>query len=320
MQDETEPTLNELAWDLVQQALFASDELRIALVDEIDGATVLDFGVEIVGSLGAGLALAEVCTAGLAEITVAPGEIAGVGWPHVFVSTDSPVDACMMCQYAGWQIRTADFFGMGSGPMRAAAAREELFDHFDYKEDATHVVGVLESSTLPTVSAVREIALKCGIETKNLALLAAPTSSIAGNLQVVSRSIETALHKLFELDYDVTRVESAVGWAPLAPVAADDLAGIGRTNDAILYGGRVTLMVNGDDEAITSIGPRVPSSASPAHGQPFINIFEQAGRDFYKIDPLLFSPAEVVFHNVETGRVHHFGGIAPEVLKRSFGL
>ncbi len=320
MQDETEPTLNELAWDLVQQALFASDELRIALVDEIDGATVLDFGVDIVGSLGAGLALAEVCTAGLAEITVTPGEIGGIGWPHVFVSTDSPVDACMMCQYAGWQIRTADFFGMGSGPMRAAAGREELFDHFDYKEDATHVVGVLETSAMPTVSAIREIAEKCSVETKYLALLVAPTASIAGNLQVVSRSIETALHKLFELDYDVTRVESAVGWAPLAPVAQDDLAGIGRTNDAILYGGRVTLMVNGDDEAITAIGPRVPSSASPAHGQPFINIFEQAGRDFYKIDPLLFSPAEVVFHNVETGRVHHFGGIAPEVLKRSFGL
>ena len=223
----------------------------------------------------------------------------------------------MMCQYAGWQAHGR--LSAWAWP-HAAAGREELFDHFDYKEDATHVVGVLETSTLPTVSAVREIAEKCGIETKNLALLAAPTSSIAGNLQVVSRSIETALREMFELAYDVTRVESALGWAPLAPVAADDLAGIGRTNDAILYGGRVTLMVNGDDESIAAIGPRVPSSASPAHGQPFINIFEQAGRDFYKIDPLLFSPAEVVFHNVETGRVHHFGGIAPDVLKRSFGL
>lgn len=320
MQDEAEPTLNELAWDLVQQALFSSDELRISLVDEVDGATVLDFGVDIVGSLGAGLALAEVCTAGLAEISVTPGEISGIGWPHIFISTDSPVDACMLCQYAGWQIRTPDFFGMGSGPMRAAAAREELFDHFDYKEDATHVVGVLEASGLPTTSAVREIAEKCGVETKNLALLVAPTASIAGNLQIVARSIETALHKLFELDYDVTRIESAMGWAPLAPVADEDLAGIGRTNDAILYGGRVTLLVNGDDESIAAIGPRVPSGASAAHGEPFITLFEQAGRDFYKIDPQLFSPAEIVFHNLETGRVHHFGRTSPDVLKRSFGL
>jgi methenyltetrahydromethanopterin cyclohydrolase len=196
-QEETfEPTLNELAWDLVQQALFGADELRIDLRDEVDGATVIDFGVDVVGSLGAGLALAEICTAGLAEITVAPGEVAGIGWPHVFVSTDNPIDACLLSQYAGWQVKVDGFFGMGSGPMRAAAAREELFEQLDYKENATHVVGVLEASAFPNAAAVRDIAEKCGVETGNLALLVAPTASLAGNLQVVARSIETALHKL----------------------------------------------------------------------------------------------------------------------------
>lgn len=320
MNDDAEPTLNELAWDLVQQALFAAEELRITLLEEVDGATVLDFGVEAMGSLGAGLALAEICTAGLAEMSVTPGEVAGIAWPHMLVTTDSPVDACLLSQYAGWQISTEDFFGMGSGPMRAAAAREDLFDAFDYKEDANHVVGVLETAQAPTVSAVREIAEKCGVETKNLALLIAPTSSTAGNAQVVARSVETALHKLCELEYDVTRIESAVGWAPLAPVAAKDLEGIGRTNDAILYGGRVTLMVSGDDESITAIGERVPSSGSAAHGRPFLEVFEDAGRDFYNIDPHLFSPAEVVFQNVETGRVHHYGHVEPDILKKSFGL
>jgi len=318
--DDAEPTLNELAWDLVQQALFAADELRVTLVDEVDGATVLDFGVDAMGSLGAGLALAEICTAGLAEISVTHGEVAGIGWPHLLVTTDSPVDACLLCQYAGWQISTGDFFGMGSGPMRAAAGREELFESFDYKEDATHVVGVIESGQLPTASAVREIAEKCGIETKNLALLVAPTASIAGNAQVVARSVETALHKLYALDYDVTRIESAVGWAPLSPVAEKDLEGIGRTNDAILYGGRVTLMVSGDDESIEAVGPKVPSNGSAMYGRPFLEIFEAAGRDFYKIDPHLFSPAEIVIQNLETGRVHHFGRIAHDVLRKSFGL
>lgn len=320
VQDHAEPTLNELAWDLVQQALFAADELRIALGDEIDGATVLDFGVESVGGLGAGLALAEICTAGLAEFSITTGEIAGTGWPHLLVTTDAPVDACLLSQYAGWQISTADFFGMGSGPMRAAAAREELFDAFDYKEDATHIVGILESAQLPTVSAVREIAEKCGVETKHLALLVAPTASIAGNIQVVARSVETALHKLFELEYDVTRIESAIGWAPLPPVADTDLTGIGRTNDAILYGGRVTLLVSGDDASLEAVGPRVPSSGSPAHGRPFLELFEEAGRDFYKLDPHLFSPAEVVFQNLDTGRVFRYGHTAPDVLRKSFGL
>lgn len=320
MQDNLEPSLNELAWDLVQQSLFASDELRVELRDAVEGATIVDFGVEIVGSLGAGLALAEVCTAGLADITLTPGEIAGVGWPYVFVTTDSPVDACLLSQYAGWKIDTGDFFGMGSGPMRAAAGREELFEQLDYKEDADHVVGIVESSALPTAAVVREIASKCGVEPQNIALLVAPTSSLAGSLQVVARSIETALHKLYELDYDVMRIESAAGWAPLAPVAVDDLSGIGRTNDAILYGGRVTLMVHGEDDDIMEIGARVPSCGSPAYGRPFIEVFEAAGKDFYKIDPELFSPAEVVFHNLQSGRVHRFGGINMDVLKQSFGL
>jgi methenyltetrahydromethanopterin cyclohydrolase len=143
---------------------------------------------------------------------------------------------------------------------------------------------------------------------------------MAGNLQVVARSIETAMHKLHELGFDVNRVRSGYGTAPLPPVAKNDLEGIGRTNDAILYGARVTLWVMGDDESIAEIAQRVPSSASASYGKPFIEIFEAAGRDFYKIDPLLFSPAQVVFQNLETGRVHIAGKVNEPVLRASFGI
>jgi methenyltetrahydromethanopterin cyclohydrolase len=178
----------------------------------------------------------------------------------------------------------------------------------------------LESSDLPIPQVAELIARDCRVEPDHVALLVAPTASQAGNLQVVARSVETAMHKLFELGFDVTRVDSACGSAPVPPVAADDLTGIGRTNDAILYGGRVTLWVDGDDESIREIGPRVPSSGSPLHGRPFLELFEAAGRDFYKMDPLLFSPAEVVFQNVATGRVHHFGRVNEDVLRQSFGF
>jgi methenyltetrahydromethanopterin cyclohydrolase len=62
----------------------------------------------------------------------------------------------------------------------------------------------------------------------------------------------------------------------------------------------------------------VPSNASLAHGEPFAAIFERYHRDFYRIDPLLFSPAQVIFHNVATGRTHGFGRLEPEVLLKSF--
>ncbi len=151
-----------------------------------------------------------------------------------------------------------------------------------------------------------------------MTLLAAPTASLAGGLQVVARSVETALHKLAELKFDLTRLVSAHGTAPLPPVADNDLAAIGRTNDAILYGARVVLYVTGDDSSLESIGPQVPSSSSRDYGEPFAAIFARYNNDFYAVDPHLFSPAEVVFQNIETGRVHAFGQLDPGVLIRSF--
>jgi methenyltetrahydromethanopterin cyclohydrolase len=316
---ESEPVLNELAWDLVQQAVAAADDLRIEVVDCPAGG-IIDFGVEAGGSLGAGLALAEICSAGLLEIQLVPGEVDGVGWPQLFVTTDAPIEACLLSQYAGWQLKVGKFFGMGSGPMRAAAFLEELFDDVGYRETAQRVVGVIEAAKLPGPDVINHIAEACRVEPRHAVVCVAPTASVAGNLQIAARSVETAMHKLFELGFDVSRVESASGWAPLPPVAGDDLSGIGRTNDAILYGGRIQMLVTGDDESLAAVGPQVPSAGSSAYGRPFLEIYEAAGRDFYKIDPHLFSPAEVVLQNVETGRVHHFGRIRPDILRRSFGL
>ena len=312
--------LNTRSGQLVDSFLASAPTLRIAIHDVPGGGRVLDCGVEAEGGLGAGLALAQVCTAGLAEISLIPGEIAGFGWPHVLVASDHAVPACLFSQYAGWQIGVEKFFAMGSGPMRALAAREEVFKKLGYRETARVAVGVLEGRKIPAPAVFQFIADKTGVAPKDTTLLVAPTASAAGNLQVVSRVVETALHKLFEVGFDVMRIRSAVGTAPLSPVARDDLTGIGRTNDAILYGGRVTLWVRGDDESIAAIGPRVPAMASASYGEPFLKIFEQAGHDFYKIDPHLFSPAEIVFQNLDTGVVQVFGKVAPDVLKKSFGV
>ncbi|MCX7423594.1 MAG: methenyltetrahydromethanopterin cyclohydrolase [Planctomycetia bacterium] len=310
--------LNKRAFDLVAAALPRIGDLRGTVLELEGGGCVVDLGVKVEGSLEAGRLLAEVCMSGLAEVRVVPGDVGGVAWPSVQVVTDAPVEACLLSQYAGWQISVGKFFAMGSGPMRAAAAREEVFEKLGYRESASSVVGVLETGKLPTAEVIAVIAEKTGVPADRVTLLAARTASLAGNLQVVARSVETSLHKLFELGFDIWRVRSAVGVAPLPPVAKDDFAGIGRTNDAILYGGRVSLMVRGDDESIAAIGPKVPSCGSSAHGKPFAEIFEDAGRDFYKIDPHLFSPAEIVFQNLDTGRVHVFGGINPDVLRQSF--
>lgn len=310
--------LNLRALQLVQHADVNREDLRIELHARAEGGRTFDFGISAPGGIEAGLCLTRVCLANLATVSLVP---AGEQLPceaEVQVVTDHPVAACMASQYAGWQITQGKYFAMGSGPMRAVAAHEDLFQAIGHREHTEAVVGVLETSQLPTDEVVACIAEACRVEARHVTLLAARTASQAGNIQIVARSVETALHKLHELGFDLARVVSGYGRAPLPPVAADDLAGIGRTNDAILYGARVTLWVRGDDASLAEIGPRVPSSASPAYGQPFISIFEQAGRDFYQIDPHLFSPAAVTFVNVDTGRQHRFGQVAPRVLAESF--
>lgn len=312
--------LNTRAWQLVEAQLPHADVLRVHVSELPGGARLIDAGIEAEGGLAAGLLLARVCMADLAEVAIVPGSLDGFGWPAVQVATDHPVEACLLSQYAGWQIAAEKYFAMGSGPMRAAAAREELFEKLQYRESAQCVVGVLETSKLPRAEVVGQLAEKCGVAAEHVTLLAAPTASQAGNLQVVARSVETAMHKLLELGFDVRQIVSAVGTAPLPPPAANDLEGIGRTNDAILYGGCVTFLVRTADSQVAQFGPQVPASSSAMHGKPFLSVFEDAGRDFYKIDPLLFSPAQVVFQNLETGRVHRYGEPSVEVLRASFGL
>jgi methenyltetrahydromethanopterin cyclohydrolase len=311
-------TLNERALRLADHLAANSAAFRIEVHQTPAGARVLDCGIKTPGGLQAGLRLAQVCLAGQADVTLTPGDLGGMPCVQVSVASDHPVLACMASQYAGWQISVGKFFAMGSGPMRAAYGKEELFDKIPGREQAPVAVGVLETRKLPDDAVVTFLRERLNVPAEKLTLLAAPASSLAGNLQVVARSLETALHKLHELGFDLAQVVSGFGTAPLPPVAADDLEAIGRTNDAILYGGRAIIWVRAEDEELAMLGPKVPSSASSDHGAPFAAIFERYGRDFYKIDPMLFSPAEIVFHNLQSGRSHSFGRIEPAVLQRSF--
>lgn len=311
-------SLNELAWQRCD--LMAADAERLGIVvSQLEcGARLLDCGVRARGGLEAGRLLAEICLADLGKVEILPGDSTLWPGPSVVVRTDHPLAACLASQYAGWQIAGEKFFAMGSGPMRAAFGKEKVFDAIGYREQATRVVGVLETSKLPTQEICLKLAHDCRIEPSGVTLLAARTASIAGTVQVVARTVETALHKMHELGLELVRVQSGFGSAPLPPIAKDDLAGIGRTNDAVLYGGEVTLWVRGDDDSLAQIGPQIPASASRDYGQPFADIFERYGRDFYKIDPLLFSPAVVNLLNLDTGRQHRFGQLRPDVLQKSF--
>jgi methenyltetrahydromethanopterin cyclohydrolase len=177
---------------------------------------------------------------------------------------------------------------------------------------------MLEGRQLPDEDVAAFIADQCQVRPDQLSLLIAPTGCLAGSVQIAARSAETGLHKLNELGFDVQQAVSAYGVCPLAPVAADDLHAIGRTNDAILYGSQVYYSVYADDDnVLAGLIEKVPSESSPDYGTEFYELFKRYNGDFYKIDRMLFSPAEVQIHSLKSGRVFRAGRLNPALLRKS---
>lgn len=310
--------MNEAAAEIADRLADQGEVLRVRTVRLPGGARVIDAGVEVDGGIEAGLALARICMGGLGQVACVPVQIGSQSHAGLMVWTDHPAVACMASQYAGWSISVGKFFAMGSGPLRSHARVErELFEKLGYEEHAEEGVLVLESRTLPTDEVAAWVAGKARLQPGTLTFVVAPTASLAGGVQISARIIETGLHKMETLGFDVRRVVSATGTAPLPPVAKNDLRAIGRTNDCILYGGQARYTVRAGDNELQELAERVPASASRDYGTPFYEIFQRYGGDFYKIDPLLFSPAEVWLTSTETGRTFHAGRLNPEVLEAS---
>ena len=310
--------MNEAASEIADTMADQADILRVNSFRLQGGARVIDAGVDTSGGIEAGIALAEICMGGLGNVSCTPVQIGNQSYAGLTVWTDHPAVACMASQYAGWAISVGKYFAMGSGPLRAHARVErELFEKLSYEEEAEDGVLVLETRSLPTDEVVASIAEKARLQPVQLTLVVAPTASLAGGVQISARIIETGLHKIETLGFDVRRVVGATGTAPLPPVAKNDLRAIGRTNDCILYGGQARYTVQAPDAELEKLAEQVPASASRDYGTPFYEIFQRYGGDFYKIDPLLFSPAEVWLTSTETGRTFHAGRLNPEVLEAS---
>ncbi len=309
-------SVNQKAQRIIEEMIERSEELRIRVLKLPNGATVVDAGINVPGSLEAGIYFSKVCLGGFGTVTLSMEERL-----KVHVNVDYPLIPCMASQFAGWAIKVDKYFAMGSGPARALARVEKkLFEELGYEDRSEKAVLTLETRKLPDEKVANYIAEKCGVKPENLTLLVAPTASVVGSIQISARIVETGVHKLHEVGFDISRILSGSGSAPIAPVAKNDLEAMGKTNDCVLYGGRTMYFVDAEDSEIEKIIQDVPSCSSKDYGSPFLELFERYDKDFFKIDPKLFSPAEITVSNVKTGRVFHAGGLNEEVLAKSIGV
>ena len=196
------PTLNERAHELCNAMVADADRLGIAVSTLDCGTRIIDCGVKAAGSIEAGRRLAEVCLAGLGgrskstPIAMQPdgrarrltGDDRTSPWRPAW-RRSMPAGKSKARSSSRWALARC-------GPLRAAKSCSTTSATAN-KPDVC--VGVLETSKLPPDGVCIDIAEKCGITPEQLTLLVARTASPAGTVQIVARSVETALHKLHVL-------------------------------------------------------------------------------------------------------------------------
>jgi len=313
-------SINRSTEPLLRRLLDDADALRISVTRDPSGACIVDAGIAARGSVAAGVLIGEVCMGGQGRVGLRAGGLEG--WPTwLEVSSSQPVLACLGSQYAGWSLSATKeetggrkFFSLGSGPARALAAKEKLFAELGYRDRHDAGVLVLEVDRMPPTIIVEKLLKDCGLRPEGLTLILTPTTSLAGTTQVVARVLEVALHKAHELGFALGNVLDGAAAAPLPSPSPDGVQAMGRTNDAILYGGRVHLTVRGDDAAARDLARRLPSANSSDYGRSFAEIFKAAEYDFYKIDGALFAPAEVWVSNIDSGNTWHAGRLNMDLL------
>ncbi len=317
------PSINARTVPLVDGLIADAAALRLRVSRDATGCALVDAGIEARGGLEAGRRIAELCMGGLGTVRIESS--ASIShWPAaVHVRSTDPVLACLGSQYAGWGLSHGEgkgaFFALGSGPARALALKEPLFEELGYRDRAEATCLVLEADRMPPRELLTKISADCGVAAERVTVVVTPTRSLAGTTQIVARVLEVALHKVHELGFPLAQIEDGVGVAPLPPPGNDFLTAMGRTNDAILFGGEVHLFVRGDDDGAQQLAEQLPSSASRDYGRCFAEVFAAYDRDFFKIDPMLFSPALVRVSNLDTGNSFRAGRINAELLERSLG-
>ena len=308
-------SINRTAIELVDEALDFAGELDVVGYELENGATVVDFGVDANGGVEAGLLLAEIQTAGLASVNTRMGEVAGAPRGYVELSTDHPAVALLCSQKAGWELAFDDGFeGLGSGPARALVGRESEFERVGYYDSSEFATLAIESTTLPNETVAEHVADLAEVDPEGVFLPTYATGSTAGSVATAARAAELAVFRLLEVGYEPTDVLHASGAAPIAPVTHDEDLAMGRTNDALAYGGEVHLRVARDDDRFGEI----VSTVRDDYGTPFVEVFEDADWDFYAVPESVFAPAQVTVDVVD-GPVYTVGETDETLLAESFG-
>ena len=311
-------SINKTTEKLVDNLIENKEKFRLQVYKGKLNCTIIDAGIKTDGSIESGIKISEICLGGLGKVDIVLNNVSSKSRWSVNVKSCNPVLACLGCQYAGWSLQYKDFFSLGSGPGRSLAQREKIFKELNYVDNHNRTSLILEVDKEPPIEIIKKVSKDCNVEESQIIFILTPTTSMSGNIQIVSRVLEVALHKAHELKFPLERVVDGMGTALIPPIAKDMITGMGRTNDSIIYGGEVFLSIKGSKNDIIELAKQLPSSNSKDYGKPFKDIFQDYKGDFYKIDGMLFSPAKIIINSLETGETFCFGNTNKDLIEKSF--
>ncbi|MCK4570334.1 hypothetical protein KAT84_00145 [Candidatus Bipolaricaulota bacterium] len=253
-----------------------------------NGATMIDCGVNVPGSLEAGRRITEISQGGMATARIGTVEISGVVLPELVVDS-----WCPKLSAYGLQVSVAlseiDPAVRISGPILARFAEGRLDASHDDLRDAAWGIAVVESDQLPSPEIVDALACRSGLPARDLALIVVPTRSVAGVTQIAGRINECVVFTMEEsLGIDCSCVSQLLGAVPIAlptdvgtpfPVTPDDF---------IHYIGRVTLTITRDlDVDLAKLASQLAFRSTPIYGKLFSELLEAADGVFEAIPGLI---------------------------------
>ena len=325
--------INNLAL-LIVEKIIKNKEFYGAKVNKLSsGATVIDMtNASWIG----GKLVGEICMGGLGSVKFTSYDLDGHYIPAVNVYTSEPIISCMASQLAGWSVKLKKevekdgqikkkvvFQSLGSGPARAKSRGEKLFEELEYTDNSDCAVIVFETRKMPDEEVMAIVSDKCKVDASKTYAVCAPTACLTGSIQVAARIVETGIHKLHEIHFPLEVIQDGFGTTTIAPIAKDDFAAMGLTNDSMIAAGMTFYTINVEKEKeaeLFELLKKAPANKSSSYGKPFNEVFKAADYDFYKIDPGLFAPAIYTVNNIKTGKSISVGELNHDLLKQSYGL
>ncbi|MBN1330531.1 MAG: methenyltetrahydromethanopterin cyclohydrolase [Candidatus Heimdallarchaeota archaeon] len=313
-------SLTEGALLFVNELIDDAENLKVEVLT-INDATVIDCGINTEGSIDAALLFIKISLGGLA--TIQPSYPKGnddLSYIEIQVATNQPVLATLGCQAASWNIAKGNFFGMACGPGRALAQKpSKIYKLLNYQEEHKTAILCIESDILPSDEIIDYLAEKCNVERRNLVLLMIKTACIVEYFQMAARAIELGIFRMVEqLNYPKDKILSAVGTGLVAPFSTDREISNDRVNNALIYGTRFDLIIKAidDNHNIAELINKIPSKSSTFFGKSFLEVFNEAGKDFANFDLSLLAPTEVHIAVQNSQEKYQAGKIDKELLKR----